>query len=46
MSYKNATISESARNDTIVMGNAEIADIKHTEQMLKEGVFDMPEKEG
>lgn len=45
MDYKNITIPESTRNDTIVMGNAEAADIKHTEQMLKEGVFDIPEKE-
>lgn len=45
MSYKNTTVPKSTQNDTIVMGDTEIADIKHTEQMLKDGVFNAPEKE-
>ncbi len=45
MNYKNVTIPESTQNDTIVMGNAEAADIKHMEQMLKDGVFDTPKEE-
>lgn len=45
MNHENITLTESTENDTVVMGNTEIADIKHTEQMLKDGIFDTP-KEG
>ena len=45
MNHKNVILTKSTQNDTVVMGNAEMADIKHTEQMLKDGVFDIPKEE-